>query len=684
MNKLYFVVAVCMCSFQIAFSQTCPTGSTSLNTFPNTFYPAGQSSVTVGSKAIALKAVPSGYGTTPISAGDLLLVIQIQGAQIQNSNSNAYGSNGTGGSGYLSNANMMAGNMEYVIATNSVPLTGGPLYLKNGTVNAYQASAYGTNGQYTYEVVRVPLYYDLYLTATIAAPSWNGTVGGLVVLYAVDRLNFQGQTVTASGAGFRGGGGRKLSGANGLSNSDYMTTRSSNANGSKGEGIAGTPAYILNAGSVVYSGVEGYPGGSYARGGPGNAGGGGTDGNPSSNDQNSGGGGGSNGGVGGNGGNTWSSNLATGGVPGAAFAEVSASRMIFGGGGGAGTSNDGTGTPGSGAASSGASGGGLVMILVPTGIIVGTGTVSADGTAANSTVQNDGAGGGGAGGSIMVFTGGGGQSGLTASAVGGNGGSNETAGGPSHGPGGGGGGGVIYSNQAFATSSVTGGAAGTTAGGTTNYNAASGSNGTSVSNMSTTAFASPNLSCTILATSYIDLSASYKEGSVRLTWEATSESNTDKYIIERSSDGSNFESIGTALPQIPASAVDTYQFEDNDNLVNVGTVYYRIVEVKTDGLKAYSRVVPVQTSSSQRAVFTAFPNPTMGAVTVRLYCAAPKTINLQLYNLQGAILWQQEYSANEGVNSVSIGRFSTLPEGLYILSWKDGQTGGQVKVMVRH
>lgn len=684
MNKLYFVVAVCLCSFHLALGQSCPyLTSSTLSTFPNTYYPGNQSTVAVGATTISLGAVASGYGSTPISKGDVLLIIQMQGAQFRSINNGAYGLNGASGNGYLVNANLTAGNMEYVVANNNVALTGGLLTLKTGTTKAYSISGYGTDGQYTYQIIRVPLYYDLQLTGTLTAPSWNGAAGGVLMLYVIDKLDFNGQTVTASGAGFRGGGGRQLSGSNGLSSSDYMTSYGSHANGQKGEGIAGTPAYVLNAGSVTFTGSEGYPGGSGARGAPGNAGGGGTDGNPTSNNENSGGGGGGNGGDGGGGGNTWSSNKSSGGKAGTAFGQVSAARLVMGGGGGAGTSNDGTGTPNNGAASSGASGGGLIMIIVPTGTIIGTGTVSADGSAGNATVQNDGAGGGGAGGSIMIYSSGGGQSGITASAVGGTGGTNQSGGGASHGPGGGGGGGVIYSNQAFASTSVTGGAAGFTAGGTSNYNATSGNSGTSVSNMSVGSFTKPNLSCAILATSYINLSASLNAGIVHLTWEATSESSTEKYIIERSTDGVNFEGIGTARPQVPASAVDTYQYEDNGNFINEGIIYYRIVEVQTTGNFVYSRIVPVQTSSSQQDVFTAFPNPTAGAVSIRFYSAAPKTMNLQLYNLQGAVLWQQEYSANEGVNTLSVGKFGTLPEGLYILSWKDGKTGGQVKVMVR-
>jgi len=683
MNKLYYVVALCL-SFHLAIGQNCPyLTSSTLSTFPNTYYPGNQSSVAVGATTISLAAVPTGYGITPISTGDVLLIIQMQGAQFRSVNNGAYGANSSGGNGYLNNSNLTAGTMEYVIAANNVPLTGGSLTLKTGTKHAYTISSYGTDGQYVYQIIRVPLFYDLKLTGTITTPSWNGSSGGVMMLYVIDKLDFNGQTVTASGAGFRGGGGRQLSGASGLSYTDYMSLSSSNANGQKGEGIAGTPAYVLNGTSVISTGYEGYPGGSGARGAPGNAGGGGSDGNPSSNDQNSGGGGGGNGGAGGIGGNTWSTNRTSGGKGATAFGQVSASRLVMGGGGGAGTSNNGTGTPNNGVASSGAAGGGMIMIIVPSGSITGSGTISADGNSGNSTIDNDAAGGGGAGGSIMVYSQGGGQNGITASAIGGNGGSNELGGGDSHGPGGGGGGGVIYSNQAFSSTSITGGNPGTTSGGSTNYGAGSGSNGSKVSNMSATAFVNPNLSCAVLATSYIDLSASLNDGAVRLTWEATSESTTEKYIVEKSTDGVNFKGIASAQPQVPASAVDTYQYEDNGNFVNEGVIYYRIVEVQTTGNYVYSRIVPVQTSSSQQVVFTAFPNPTAGAVSVRFYSAAPKTMNLQLYNLQGAILWQQEYFANEGVNTISVGKFSTLPEGLYILSWKDGKTGGQVKVMVR-
>ncbi len=481
-----------------SIAQTCPANTPStIGTNPDTYYPALDATLNTGATSITLGA--STYGTTPITSGDMLLLIQMQGAQINSTNTSSYG-NGVAGSskGYLGNTALLAGNMEYVVAANSVPLTGGTLTLMNGTVNKYKNANYGTDGQYRYQLIRIGLYYDLTLSAPISAPVWNGSTGGVIAITVTNNLNFNGQTISAAGAGFRGGAGRQLTGGSGGANTDLVTMSTSAFNGSKGEGIAGTPRFVNNNGVLLDNGSsnEGYPGGSYAAGAPGNAGGGGTDGHTSSNDQNSGGGGGSNGGAGGRGGNSWSSNQATGGYSGAVFAEATPSRMVMGGGGGAGTTNNGTGSPGAGFSSGGAAGGGIILIKANT--VTGTGTIDVSGANGYTTTVNDGSGGGGAGGSVLIYANSG-LSNVTVLAKGGTGGANS-GGGASHGPGGGGGGGVVYSNGTLnASSSVVAGVAGYTVTSTSNYGATAGASGVLVQNVTLSQMPLQNLNCSILA-----------------------------------------------------------------------------------------------------------------------------------------------------------------------------------------
>jgi len=453
-------------------AQTCPSSaSVNLASNPDTYFPA-TASAAAGTKTITLGA--AGSGSTAISAGDFLLVIQMQGAQINYTNTSSYGDGTGNGYGYTSGT-QVAGTMEFAVANSSVPLAGGSLTLLNNLANSYTNSSNtggSTNGNYRYQVIRVPLYYDIVLTGAITAPAWNGSTGGVVVIDGTNAVNMNGQTISAADSGFRGGGGRKLAGGTGLY-TDYLTLSSDATNGSKGEGIAGTPRYTNLYNLVVLDNtVEGYPNGSYSRGAPGNAGGGATDGTPTNNAENAGGGGGGNGGLGGNGGQGWHATNYTGGRPGAIFAQNSASTLVMGGGGGAGDSNDGTGTPAGGEASSGMPGGGIAILLTTT--ITGTGTINVSGETNPFTAVNDGSGGGGAGGSALIYASSG-QSGITVNASGGVGGNNLGQGG-SHGPGGGGGGGVVYSNGTLnAATTVAGASNGLTNG--VAYNSTPGSTG---------------------------------------------------------------------------------------------------------------------------------------------------------------------------------------------------------------
>lgn len=667
-----------------ANAQSCPLATASnINSYPNTYYPASQATVNAGAKSITLGAVTN--GSTPISSGDVLLIIQMQGAQINATNNSNYGANTGTGSGYLSNTALLAGNMEYVVATNSVPLTGGTLNILSGLTNKYQNTPFGTDGQYTYQVIRVPVYYDLTLTGNITAPRWDGASGGVVVLYATDIINMAGYTVDASGLGFRGGGGRAFTGAATGSSTDFVTTAGTNANGGKGEGIAGMPKYLNNNNSFLdVSTYEGYPNGSYGRGAPGNAGGGGTDGNPANNAENDGGGGGSNGGAGGQGGNSWSSNLASGGRAGSIFSQASPSRLVMGGGGGAGTTNDATGTPGGGFASSGSAGGGII-IMVAGNMFTGTGTIKSNGTNANSTVKNDGSGGAGAGGSILIFSKNGGTSNLVVQAKGGIGGSNQLTTIDPHGPGGGGGGGVIYSNSTLnASSSVAGGAAGTTNKGTSNYGATPGSAGILSQTITQSQTPTFPLVCVTLAVDFINVAAAKQDGTTNLSWQVSNEnSNTKEYIVERSVDGINYTGIAHVSYQAHTSSVNTYEYKDNENIVGTSAVYYRIKMVSVSGNGQYSKTVSVL-MNGLTAKLTVFPNPAKTSATVSFVASGSGDVSLRLFDLKGSAIWQKQTRVAAGNNSILLDQIANIPNGIYILQWFDGLKPQQVKLVVNH
>ncbi len=428
---------------------------------------AGASGTTVN-----FGAQRAGAATATFAIGDLMLIVQMQSATLDTTDTSQYGdsqgaaharqdatvptlpapsptvaynsaTNATDGytGGFLTTT---AGRYEYAVVTQIVSTT--QVRVRGASagdnlLNSYSQSA-GPN-QNTYQVIRVPQLSSAVIAGAVTSPTWDGSTGGVVALDVAGQLSFN-ANIDVSQRGFRGGGVRNIGAITSPQYGGWRALYATNLGGMKGEGIVGTPARLYDSLGTILSalaGTDGYTNGDVGRGAPGNAGGGG-------NQHNAGGGGGGNGGAGGNGGGSWNANTngqsgwQTGGYGGFPVgASFGASRLFLGGGGGAGDVGGNGSTDPQG---SGANGGGI--IIVRAGSLAGIGSLLANGGNAPNTGSTDAAGGGGAGGSILVSVQTGGVAGLSLQASGGTGGSNSMgATNPEQdGPGGGGGGGVIY------------------------------------------------------------------------------------------------------------------------------------------------------------------------------------------------------------------------------------------------
>lgn len=204
-----------------------------------------------------------------LAVGDLLMIIQMQGATIDGSDTPNFGA--------VSALNG-AGNYELVTVASITPGGGG-----RGTIGINTTNCSGLRHSYTTagrtQVVRVPQLANLTVNAgaSVAAAPWDGAVGGILALQVQNALTLTG-SLNADGVGFRGGVVEQNT-----SNNSFIYRSTSDATGAeKGESIAGFGA--------DYDAF----GGRYGRGAPANGGGGG-------NAHNAGGGGGANGNPGG----TW-------------------------------------------------------------------------------------------------------------------------------------------------------------------------------------------------------------------------------------------------------------------------------------------------------------------------------------------------------------------------------------------
>ena len=389
MTKQLFSL-ILLCSF-LSFTKAQTSISGTVNDYQavSTFRPATQS-VSVASSA-------------DFNLGDLVLIIQIQGAEIDETLTNNFGT--------INNYNE-AGKYEL---QRICRISGNDIFFQNQFQNNYQASG-------KIQVVRVPEYPNgATLSGILTGSAWDGEKGGVLALKCTGTLNLGSMFIEMSGKGFRGG--EALASGGGcifLSPTTQFTDRTStNDRALKGEGIAN---YIA--------------GKECSRGPQANGGGGG-------NNHNGGGSGGSNYGIGGAGGQRVKSTTFTcGSVIGlnskSLATEINAGRIFMGGGGGAGHGNN----PGFNG-EKGENGGGIIFIIADEITGSNRSGIYSNGATGKAKTENEGGGGGGAGGTIIldVTTI---SSGINIAANGGTGAFVDNIGsGNCSGPGGGGGGGVV-------------------------------------------------------------------------------------------------------------------------------------------------------------------------------------------------------------------------------------------------
>jgi len=155
-----------------------------------------------------------------------------------------------------------------------------------------------------------------------------------------------------------------------------------------------------------------------------------------------------------------------------------------------------------------------------------------------------------------------------------------------------------------------------------------------------------------------------RSGSVNnLSWVTSQESNASKFIVERSTDGRNFNEIGYVAAFGNSTTAKNYRFVDATP--NKGNNYYRLKLVNNDNSFRFSEIKNVKHLTF--AEMTVSPNPV--AQNMRILIDADKSEKASLFitDLAGRRVYNTSVSVNEGSNTLNI-PVSTLNSGSYVVT----------------
>jgi Secretion system C-terminal sorting domain len=150
--------------------------------------------------------------------------------------------------------------------------------------------------------------------------------------------------------------------------------------------------------------------------------------------------------------------------------------------------------------------------------------------------------------------------------------------------------------------------------------------------------------------------------SVALSWNTEMEVNSSHFDIERSADGTVWNTIGTVEAVGNSSTETTYSYTDASPLT--GTNYYRLKMVDLDNSYGYTNITVVRMTVVSNISF--FPNPARDFVNISLGETAGSDVTIRLINQSGQVLQEKRVQGGNGtIVSLPLQQYAA---GLYILS----------------
>lgn len=151
-------------------------------------------------------------------------------------------------------------------------------------------------------------------------------------------------------------------------------------------------------------------------------------------------------------------------------------------------------------------------------------------------------------------------------------------------------------------------------------------------------------------------SAVASEASVNLAWVTATEKNTNRFEIQRSSDGESWTVVGTQKAKGESTTMLSYRFIDP--YPSPGISYYRLAMIDNDGTFDYSRTQSVIVKYGTPVLY---PNPANKVLFVsNIDVLSVKEIAIT--NARGLTVYQSPNLTDSGID------VSSLPTGLYFLT----------------
>jgi uncharacterized delta-60 repeat protein len=180
----------------------------------------------------------------------------------------------------------------------------------------------------------------------------------------------------------------------------------------------------------------------------------------------------------------------------------------------------------------------------------------------------------------------------------------------------------------------------------------------------------------------LSFTAQKQNSEIALNWKTEKEVGITQFVVERSSDGRNFSSIGSLTPSKLSALVSSYSFSDKQPLQSVN--YYRLAIKQLDESIIHSKVVAIKFNKKIQDL-EIFPNPAVdNSVRMQLPDGLKGHISLQIVDATGRLMKTASYESQGGSSIATTLDVSSLQKGVYFISIKTTNNGTITKRFIKN
>lgn len=177
----------------------------------------------------------------------------------------------------------------------------------------------------------------------------------------------------------------------------------------------------------------------------------------------------------------------------------------------------------------------------------------------------------------------------------------------------------------------------------------------------------------------INFTSENLNGQVQLTWQTASESSSSYFEVETSKDGGAFLPVA----QIPASGrsstVKNYKYLHQTPVI--GTNYYRLKQVDTNGSKRYSPIIAEEVNANFASVQVK-PNPFQNQISLLIPGSKTSTkTELEIFSVDGKQLYKNTIPNQAEPNWKLLHDLPDLKSGIYLLKVRTANRQEVLKII---